>query len=53
MDFCYKSARIWQIVGYIIAIVKIIIPLVIIILGVIDLGRAVVSSDQKIIKDAC
>ena len=52
MDFCYKSARIWQIVGYIMAIVKIIIPLVIIVLGVIDLGRAVVSSDQKIIKDA-
>ena len=41
-----------QIVGYILAVVKIVIPLLIIILGVIDLGRAVVSSDQKIIKDA-
>lgn len=52
MEFCLKSARIWQIVGYILAVVKIVIPLLIIILGVIDLGRAVVSSDQKIIKDA-
>ena len=52
MNFCYKSARIWQIVGYIIAIVKIVIPLLIIVLGVIDLGRAIVSSEEKIIKDA-
>ena len=52
MEFCHKSARIWQIVGYIIMIVKIVIPLIIIILGIIDLGKAVVSSDQKIIKDA-
>ena len=49
MNFCYKSARIWQIVGYIIVIVKIVIPLVIIILGIIDLGKAVVSSDDKAI----
>ena len=49
MEFCLKSARIWQIVGYIIVIVKIVIPLVIIILGIIDLGKAVVSSDDKAI----
>ena len=52
MSFCYKSARIWQLLGYFIIVIKIVLPLIIIILGVLDLGRAVVSSEQKVIKDA-
>ena len=52
MEFCHKSARIWQIVGYIIMVVKIVIPLIIIILGIIDLGKAVISSKEDEVKKA-
>ena len=51
LDFCYKTANIWQIIGYVFLILKIIIPLILIILGIIDVGKAVISSDEKIIKD--
>lgn len=50
--FCEKTANIWQFVGYFIFWFKIIIPLLIIILGVIDLGKAVVSSKDDEIKKA-
>ena len=36
LDFCYKTANIWQIIGYVFLILKIIIPLILIILGIID-----------------
>ena len=52
MDFCYKTASIWQFVGQLLFILKILIPIAIIILGSIDLGKAVVSSDDKAIKAA-
>lgn len=52
MDFCYKTASIWQIAGYGFLILKIVIPLILIILGIIDFGKAVLSSDDKSIKDA-
>lgn len=52
MGFCYRSAKIWQLLGYFIIVIKIVLPLIIIILGILDLGRAVVSSEQKVIKDA-
>lgn len=48
--FCYKTARIWQLIGYVLLFLKIAIPLVIIILGTIDFGKAVVSSDEKAIQ---
>ena len=50
MEFCYKTAKVWQIVGYAFLILKIVIPLILIILGIIDLGKAVISSDDKAIK---
>ena len=52
MSFCEKTAVIWQVVGYIFLIVKIVLPLILVILGMIDLGKAVLSSDDKSIKDA-
>lgn len=52
MNFCYKTATIWQIVGYILLIVKIVIPIILIILGMIDFSKAVISSDDKVIKDS-
>lgn len=51
-DFCSKTANIWQIVGYIVLILKIVVPIIIIILGIIDLSKAVISSEDKVIKSS-
>lgn len=47
--FCEQTANIWQILGYVVTVFKIVIPLILIILGMVDLGKAVVSSDDKAI----
>lgn len=52
MDFCNKTASIWQVAGYALYILKIVIPIILIILGMIDFARAALSSDEKMIKDA-
>ena len=48
-NFCEQTANIWQILGYVVTVIKIIIPLILIVLGMIDLGKAVISSDDKAI----
>lgn len=50
--FCASTANIWQIIGYIVLIIKIVIPLLLIVMGMVDLGKAVISSDEKAIKTA-
>ena len=50
--FCASTASVWQLVGRILWIFLIIIPILVIIFGSIDLGKAVVSSDDKEIKKA-
>jgi surface polysaccharide O-acyltransferase-like enzyme len=50
-NFCAKSASIWQIVGYLFFILKVIIPLIIIILGMIDFAQAVIANDDKTIAE--
>ena len=50
--FCYATANIWQIVGYVLLIFKIDIPLLLIIFGMIDLGKAVIASKEDEIKKA-
>lgn len=52
MKFCEGTASIWQLVGYALLILKIVIPIILIILGMIDFGKAAISSDDKMIKDA-
>lgn len=47
--FCEDTANIWQLLGHVVTVIKIIIPLMLIILGMVDLGKAVVSSDEKAI----
>ena len=47
--FCRETANLWQILGYVVMILKIAIPLILIVMGMIDLGKAVVSSDEKAI----
>lgn len=48
--FCAQSANIWQVVGYVLLVFKIVIPLLLIILGMIDLGKAVISGKDDEIK---
>lgn len=50
--FCESTANIWQIVGYILFAAKIIIPLLLIIFGIMDLGKAVIASKDDEIKKA-
>lgn len=50
--FCSDTANIWNILGYIVTIIKIVIPLALIIYGMVDLGKAVISSDDKAIGKA-
>ncbi len=52
MNFCYKTASAWQFIGQLLFILKILVPIAIIVLGMIDLGKAVISSDDKSIKTA-
>ena len=51
MEFCYQTAQIWQLVGKAIYILKILIPIILIVLGMIDFGKAVISSDEKALKN--
>ena len=52
MGFCASSASIFQIVGRFLAIIKIIIPVLLVVLGAIDILKAVISSDDKAIKNS-
>ena len=47
--FCAETVNIWRTVGYFLLVFKIVIPIILIILGMIDLGKAVISSDDKAI----
>ncbi len=52
MDFCYKTASIWQVVGYAFLVLKILIPVIIIILGIVNFSKAIASNDDKAISKA-
>ena len=52
LNFCGRTAPIWQFVGYFFVALKIAVPLIIIILGIVDFAKAVVSSDDKAISGA-
>lgn len=47
--FCNEFKSILQFVGWIITIVKIFMPILIIIFGVFDMGKAIVANDEKAI----
>ena len=50
--FCSQTANIWQVLGYVVMIFKIVIPLLLIVFGMVDLGKAVISDDEKAISKA-
>ena len=47
LSFCESSAEIWQLVGKIINIIKIVIPIIIVVLAMLDLGKAVMAGGRK------
>lgn len=49
-EICSSLAPIWQIIGWVLWIFKIVIPIIIIVFGMIDLGKAVVASKDDEIK---
>ena len=49
-SFCFKTSAIWQFVGYGLFALKILVPLIIIIFGIVDFAKAIASSDDKAIK---
>ena len=52
IEFCASTAVIWQIVGWVFLVLKILIPLLLIILGVLDFSKAVMASKDDEIKKA-
>ena len=52
VNFCSETKDVWSVVGKILGVFKIVIPLLIIIFGMIDLGKAVVASKDDEIKKA-
>lgn len=49
---CSDLKEIWQVLGWVLWVFKIVIPILIIIFGMIDLGKAVVASKDDEIKKA-
>ena len=50
LDFCKSTASVWQIVGWVFMIVKIVLPILLIIFGVMDFSKAVMASKDDEIK---
>ena len=45
-QFCKDTQEIWQLIGTIIQIIRIAIPILIVLLGTIDLGKAVIAGKE-------
>lgn len=52
MTFCSDSSSIWYTLGMFLLVFKIVIPVLLIVFGMIDLGKAVISSDDKAVSKA-
>ena len=51
-SFCSDTVSMWKFIGEIIYIIRIVIPVLIILLGTLDLGKAVMAGEDKKIKEA-
>ena len=51
-SFCSDTVSMWKFIGEIIYIIRIVIPVIIILLGTLDLGKAVMAGEDKKIKEA-
>lgn len=52
LSFCVRTAPVWSLVGKILMVFKIVIPILLIIFGMIDLGKAVIASKEDAIQKA-
>ena len=52
IGFCAQTANIWLLLGHVVTIFKIVIPLLLIIFGMIDLGKAVIASKDDAVSKA-
>ena len=52
LQFCVRTSAVWQFVGYGLLAVKVLVPLIIIVFGLIDFAKAMTSGDDKAIKSA-
>lgn len=52
MSFCYKTATIWKFIGEFLLVLKILIPIIIIVLGIIDFGKSAISNDEKAMRNS-
>ena len=52
LDFCSETKDIWILIGKVIRIILIVIPVIIVLLGTLDLGKAVMAGEDKEIKEA-
>ena len=50
--FCEESKQIWRTIGYVINIFKIAIPIIIVLLAILDLGKAVMAGEEKDVQAA-
>ncbi len=48
-NLCTDLSPMLKLLGWVVTIIKIVIPLILIVLGMVDLGKAVVSSEDKAI----
>jgi hypothetical protein len=51
-DFCAETQNIWILLGKVIRIILIVIPIIIVLMGTFDLGKAVMAGEDKEIKEA-
>lgn len=52
VSFCEQTANIWKVFGDVLNIIRIVIPIIIILLGMLDLGKIVISGDSKAMKES-
>lgn len=52
INFCSQTAGVWKLIGEIIYIIRIGIPIIVVLLGTLDLGKAVIAGEDKKIKEA-
>ena len=46
LSFCVRTSPIWQFIGYFLIGLKVLVPLIIIILGIVDFAKAIASNDK-------
>lgn len=52
MYFCEEAGSVWYTLGMFMLVFKVVIPVLLIVFGMVDLGKAVISSDDKAVSKA-